>query len=95
MKGFKFYLEYDDEKEKRKATRKNLGDHSGNVVAVFGEFDHVAVKDCLGAVFFVGNSDVACSTVSYDYLRENCKRISEKQAREIHPKLFARLDDGN
>jgi len=34
ISDFKFYLEYPDAKSKRKATRKNLGHHTGNCVAI-------------------------------------------------------------
>ena len=34
MNGVRFYLEYPNSAEKRKATRKRLGNHSGNVIAV-------------------------------------------------------------
>ena len=34
MNGVRFYLGYPNSAEKRKATRKRLGNHSGNVIAV-------------------------------------------------------------
>lgn len=34
MKDYTFYLEYPTLKDKRKATRKELGNHSGTVLAV-------------------------------------------------------------
>jgi len=38
------------------------------------------------------NSPVASTGVSRAYLRDECKRISEKRARELHPKLFEYLE---
>lgn len=34
-------------------------------------------------------------SVSFDYLKENCKRIPEALARTIHPQLFIRLEEDN
>jgi hypothetical protein len=104
MKGVRFYAEYPSAKEKRNATRKELGNHSGNVVALFYDFiswynrgDGISTFsgcDALAGVFDEPNSPVATTTVGFEYLRERCKRISEEQAREIHPELFNRLDAG-
>jgi hypothetical protein len=44
------------------------------------------------AIFDWPNSPVAGTGVSLDYLRQKCKRISEAQARTIHPVLFEWLD---
>ena len=98
MKGLKFYLEYPNNKNKREGTRKKLGNHSGNVIAVIDNTYHVGGTgkinaDAIGAVFFHSNSAVVSTGVSDEYLREKCKRISEEQARKIHPKLFNYLDD--
>jgi len=96
MKFVKFYLEYPNNAEKRRATRKDLGNHAGNVIAVLDNGTYISggepVGDSLSAVFFRPNSPVATGGVSLAYLRERAKRISEKQAREIHPELFLRLD---
>jgi hypothetical protein len=102
MKGVRFYLEYPNKKEKRNATRKELGNHSGNVIAVL--VDNVIVHpdgngvhwlsgyDAMAGLFDKPNSPVASSVVGLDYLDERCKWISEEKAREIHPELFKRLD---
>jgi hypothetical protein len=91
MKGIRFYEEFQD-------SHKDISD--GNVVAVLldtgmlraGYDDPWYGYDCLAATFYHANSDVSGTTVCVDYLRNFCKRISEKRAREIHPRLFARLD---
>lgn len=99
MNGFTFYLEYPSLKDKRKATRKTLGNHSGNVMAVFGDWfsiaGHYYKKECVSALQNVPNSVVCCSSACDTYIKENGKRISEKQAREIHPNLFTYLDSNN
>jgi hypothetical protein len=51
-------------------------------------FVSTGMHEALGGVFDRDNSPVATTSVSVDYLREKCKRISEKMAREIHPELF-------
>lgn len=94
MKGFRFYAEYPDNKSKRKGTRKKLGPHSGNVVAI-----SIAAESNRGStgpegyssVYDYANAPVNWGAVSREYLRDNCRRISEAQAREIHPQLFGRL----
>lgn len=94
MKGIRFYLEYPDEKTKRAATRKDLGDHKGTVVAILSHtLSFRYGYDGLGAVFDRPNSPVASTTVHPRYLAEVCKRIPEQLAREIHPEMFRRLDD--
>lgn len=95
MKGYKFYLEYPSIKDKRKATRKALGNHSGNVLAVFGNWYKIKnlyyKKDCISGVTDKPNSECCGNNVCDEYLLQ-CKRIGEKQAREIHPNLFYVLD---
>ena len=101
MKNIVFYLEYATNKDKRKATRKNLGNHTGNCIAVdrstiridpspFCKDDNINF-DCFGAVYFQKDSDCCGSTCSQGYLTEKCKRVSEKTVLEIHPKLLQYL----
>lgn len=95
MKGYTFYLEYPSLKDKRKATRKELGNHSGNCLAVYGNWfniGHYYKKECVSSVYDRPNSDVCISSACDSYIKDNCKRISEEQARKIHPKLFQYLD---
>ena len=83
MQGIRFYLEYGSLPDKRKNR------HSGNVFAAFVPEGRCANGDIegVGAVFSTPNSPVAFSIASIKYLRQ-CKRISEKAARGIHPELF-------
>jgi hypothetical protein len=87
MKGYRFYLEYAKPSYKKKATVKNPGKHQGNVFAL-----QIGSNGGMGAVMFYPNSPVTSTTIESGYLRNNCKRISEKLAREIHPNLFYYLD---
>lgn len=89
--GWSFYHEFDD-KSKRKS--------SGNVVAVImssGRLTHSSgggydyVYDAVGAVYYHPNSAVAGTSVSSDYLREKCKRISWQKVENIHPMLVEYL----
>lgn len=97
MKGVKFYLEYPNRQEKRKATRANLGNHEGNVIAVldndyFIDAQGDPTAEAIAGFLSTKDSPVMTTGVSLDYLRERCKRISEATARKIHPELFIRLD---
>lgn len=106
MKGYQFFLEYPSKTEKNKASIRagRLGNHDGNVVAlVIPNLDNYSTSEMVSmarmnpegfsSVFYHANSGVNFGGVSWDYLRERCKRISEKLAREIHPRLFERLDE--
>jgi len=96
MKGFHFFLEYPLDVNPKKQTRKNLGVHTGNCIAVFQGREYIlpglTSVECIGAVYFVPNSDCCGSSASFDYLSKHCKRISEAMARVIHPKLFTYLE---
>lgn len=94
MQGIRFYLEYSTPEDKRKATRKEPGNHSGNVFAAYvdnGPQLHGGV-DGAGAVYYQQNSPCASTSSSWDYLSTHCLRISERRAREIHPELFRYLE---
>ena len=106
MLGINFYLDYPNKTEKHKGTRKDPGNHSGNVVAVMTRYERGKwsnfpdwisygsgpIAAAIGALLFVPNSPVCSTSVSMGYLDDRCKRISEKMAREIHPMLFTYLD---
>lgn len=98
MNGIRFYLEYENPTEKNKGTRKEPGNHEGNVFAAFvaNGTHHCEVPggciEGLGAVYFQRNSPVCSTSASWDHLGKYCLRISEAQAREIHPRLFEVLD---
>ncbi len=87
MTGYRFYLEHKSKAKKRK------NEHMGTVIAIDTNIlDKYHVYEGLTAVFDTPNSDVCWSGASREYLRANCKRISEEKARAIHPALFKRLD---
>ena len=97
MKDFTFYLEYPNKTEKNKATRKNPGNHSGNCIAVYETTKLEQYKinrcyECASAVMDTPNSQINWGAVSPEYLAERCKKISEKQAREIHSNLLNYLE---
>lgn len=103
MKGFAFYIEYPEGVNPNKFTRKNLGTHSGTVIAVStdrkdlraeqtgGKFKWIT--DGFGAFQDYPNCPVCYTSVALSYVRERTKRISEAMAREIHPSLFSYLDN--
>lgn len=96
MKGIRFYLEYPSAADKRKATRPELGNHSGLVIAILEGTEQVTkdgpIIDALSGLSERPDAPVMGGAVSLEYLRERTKRISEQQARIIHPELFKRLD---
>lgn len=49
--------------------------------------------ECISAVYYEPNSPVASGAVSQSFLRKWCKRISENEARQIHPRLFEYLNE--
>jgi hypothetical protein len=88
MNGIRFYQEFSD-----KSKRKPIG----TVVAALvlnGRYrsSGTICYEARAAVFDWPNSPVAGTGVSFDYLRQKCKRISEAQARIIHPVPLERLD---
>jgi len=89
------------------AKRRHANDtpnEGGNCIAVFTQPDgHRAHWSpqclygsrryaCLAATFFHANSDTASDGVSSEYLRKACSRITEAEARRIHPRLMSRID---
>lgn len=93
MLGFRFYQEFTN------TTKKHP---TGNVIAVSvdnkGRPEYLRARDepmveVISAVFDTPNSPVEGSSASMGYLRSHTKRISEAQARKIHPELFRRLDN--
>ncbi len=89
MKGVRFYLEFNSASERRKKQ------HAGNVFAAFvcNGRNHDGGYDGIGSVYDQPNSPVASTGTSAEYQHSWCmKRISEAQARQIHPRLFAFLD---
>ena len=103
MKGYRFYLEYPNKTEKNKGTVKSPGNHCGTVVAMLVEeagrgyrFLHYHYKpdvaEGIGSVLYEANSPVCVTGVAMGHLKDKCKRIPERLARQIHPRLFEYLE---
>jgi len=106
MKDVRFYLEFPSVGAKHKSGKANMG-HSGNVFAAFlyhgkGFTIHGSYTDEQGREYYEGLSsllDCPNSPVCYGsanvkkFIRAQCKRIPESLARQIHPRLFERLDE--
>lgn len=108
MKGYRFYADYPSNSAKRKDAmspryKRSKGPTPApapNVIAVDVDGRNVpyriqqgrAVADCTSGVFDTPNSDVAGAQVDFDYLRTRCRRISEAEARRIHPRMFEYLE---
>jgi hypothetical protein len=66
---------------------------AGNCIAVIRENRCPdGSMECVGSVFEHPNSVCAGTAVSSEFLRTKCKRVSEAHARQVHPRLFERLD---
>ena len=96
MKDMRFYLEYETRAKKKKATVKNPGKHEGAVLAVLLGTEQLTaygwIIECIGSLYNEPNSAVCGTSAAVSYIQEQCKRIPESLAREIHPKLFEYLD---
>lgn len=65
-----------------------------NVVALLFGREHQChnfTQEAISATFGHTDSDTSLGSVSREYLR-SCRRIPERLARALHPRLFARLD---
>lgn len=104
MKGYRFYADYSSKAHKRADTTPRHVRKDGptpkpasNVVAVYlgddgRELYNGGGYDCATGIFDTPDSPVATSGVSPGYLRERCRRISEAEARRIHPRMFEYLE---
>ena len=91
MKGYRFYEEFESNAKKRARRGKE------SVIALILDdrnrpLWNGSTYDCIGAVHDLPNSGVATTGVQPEYLRKNCRRITEAEARKIHPRLMAWLD---
>lgn len=98
MKSYRFYLEYPSAKDKRRATRTNLGEHSGAVIAVYlpTKIEQYYINkcfECASGVYEAKNPPVCWGSVDPNYLKERCKRIPERLVKDIHPRLMEYLTE--
>lgn len=91
MKDVRFYLEFPDKKTKSHSGKEHKR-HSGAVFALFLNDGYHAQPEGIAGVFAQPNPPVASTGASWNYLRIFCKRVNEKTARKIHPRLFKVLD---
>jgi hypothetical protein len=108
VKGYRFYEEFDSsyKKRKRQGTGNVLAlDIDPETGRPYGQAQmtwpngcpgkpgpSVWVMECAAAVLSEPNSPIAGTMVSRDVLSKNYRRITEAQARKIHPAMFAFLD---
>jgi hypothetical protein len=100
MKNVRFFVEYPDVRAKRKSGKGTGTNHSGNVLATFPDNTFRSIDsgwciEAVGAVYNHPNSAVASTSVAIEYIRNQCKRISESVARRIHPNLMDYMDAEN
>ena len=90
MKGVRFYQEF---------AHKGMELSEGNVIAVlvangWNPSEDGRSYDAIVAAYERPNCPPCSGSVTSGYLRARCKRVSEAQARKIHPALFTMLDEG-
>ena len=69
---------------------KKKGIEEGNCLTVLRDPDSLILTgnyECYETVFFDKNSECCGSSVSPEYLRDKCKKISKEQAYKEHPNL--------
>ena len=94
MKGYRFYEELENKNRKGEISK-------GTVLAVFvyptgRGYNPQWVNnsaECISALYDEENSPVCGLSVGWEYLRKKTRKISEERAREIHPALFAYLEN--
>ena len=95
MKGYRFYEELENKNRKGEISK-------GTVLALPLDEDGIPLYFCscsgmcvevISSVFAEPNSPVCGSAADDDYIYYETKRVSEKRAREIHPALFAYLEN--
>lgn len=86
MKNIRFYEEFKDSRKRNSCK---------TVVAIYTDSDSIRYNriDAIVGVYDVANSLCCFTSVSSVYLKRRCKRISEQQAKQIHPNLFVRLEE--
>lgn len=97
MNGVRFYADYGTAKAKRAATQPH-GQPTGRadnplVLLVENGRD---VRGCYGAVVALldaPDSPLGSGCVADEYLRRNCRRISERLARQWYPQVAKWIDD--
>ena len=86
MRGYVFYLEHSTPAAKRKR------EHSGNVLAVCYPFEIFAGSvEALVGVYDWPNSAICGGCTDRAYLAKYCRRVSEAEARRVHPAMFDHL----
>jgi hypothetical protein len=87
MKGYRFYEELEN---KRRVSEKSRGTVFAVALDLVNPFN--GDYEGAGSVFSEPNSPCCWTGISRDYLTKDCRRVSEKRARAIHPALFEYLE---
>ena len=94
MRGVRFYQDENGCGIKRRGWKK-LFPNGCNGIAVFYEnrIPGEPAYECASAVFAgAGDGPYAGSSTSFDYISDNCRRISEVEARKLFPNLISYLE---
>jgi len=97
MKGVRFYQDENGCGIKMRGWKK-LFPKGFNGLAVFHEqtfwSNNAFMVEARGAVLAGAGDGPYCGTsAQYEYIQKNCRRISEKEARELFPNLVAEIED--
>ena len=94
MRGYRFFEEYVDE-SRRQSLQSVIAVQTfeGPWVKEGGVCVPAVCSPAAGSKAVEPNSEVTRLMFNVEYLGTHCRRISEAQARTIHPKLFEYLDN--
>lgn len=84
MKNIRFYEEFKDSRKRNSY---------GTVVAIMVDTIRHEYIDAIATTIDIPNSSCCLTLIGIGYLKSRCKRISEQQAKKIHPNLFVTLKD--
>ena len=90
MKGVRFYQDENGCGIKFRGWKKSFPNGFNGLAVLHENRCHDGSVEAVAALETGKGDGVYCSTaVAYEYLEKNCRRISEKEARELFPNLFA------
>ncbi|HJR40764.1 MAG TPA: hypothetical protein VJ812_01660 [Gemmatimonadaceae bacterium] len=93
MHGYRFFEEYVDESRQQSLQSViAVQTFEGPWVKEGGVCFPAVCSPSVGSKSAERNSEVTRLMFNVEYLGTHCRRISEAQARSIHPKLFEYLD---
>lgn len=94
MKGVRFYQDENGCGIKFRGWKKSFPNGFNGLLVLHENRCPDGSMEACGALQFGAGDGVYCSTsVAHKYLEENCRRIGEKEAKELFPNMFATYFD--